>query len=645
MIRRPLVVLLLLALTALSALPTLAHPEHKPPAGRPPGFEPSSARATSPLPPDAQGMTLVGALRLGPGDQLAFGDVGVYKNLAFIGKFGEACSGAGVDIIDIADPAAPAKLAETPREPGTAFEDMKAVRIGARDVLVIGLQACGPGGKAGLDVVDITDPRQPRRLSFFETGSDGVHELDVTTTPRGRTLALLAVPFLEPSTVDEAGAGGQGDLLIVDLTDPARPALAGEWGVLDAPGFGPAFFEGSARGSDPATFLHSARASADGTRAYLSYWDGGVIILDIADPARPVPLGRTTYGGADEGNAHSVATGRGGTLLVQADEDFSPFAATLRATAPAAVAGEYPVLSEAPFVPIASLPGEALTGTLVDVGRGCPAGVPGAPAGGDPYPAGVAGKIALIEAGQCAFRDKIVRAQQAGATGAILYLAAPDAPPPARTTVAEQIAIPAIVTTRAAGMAFAGAARGEAPVAVTITATFNGWGGLRFFDIADPARPVALGTFATPNTRNKAVALEGEWSAHNPEIVGTTLYASWYSDGVRMLDIANPAAPRETGFWRGAGAPADAPPVNIWGVVPHNGLLLLSDMSFGLYIVRPAVAPAPPGTGSGGTLPGLPNTGGGAGADRVGAAVALSTGVGLVALGVLATALRRRRTT
>jgi hypothetical protein len=122
---------------------------------------------------------------------------------------------------------------------------------------------------------------------------------------------------------------------------------------------------------------------------------------------------------------------------------------------------------------------------------------------------------------------------------------------------------------------------------VDATAVFNGWGYLRFFNIADPANPVQLSTFATANTNNEAVALDGTWSVHNPEVFQTnTLYASWYSDGIRVLDIKRPRRPREVAFWTGQGAPAGAPPVDIWSVVPHRGLLLASDRNFGLYILR-----------------------------------------------------------
>ena len=134
---------------------------------------------------------LVGALKGDPSDfnQHVFGDVAGYKNLAFVGKWHEGCPGTGVDIIDISRPSSPTKLSDTNDYPDTSMEDMQAIEIGGRDVLAIGLQDCGndpaPGvGKSGLELYDVTEPTNPRFLSFFDTdafGADsgGVHELDL----------------------------------------------------------------------------------------------------------------------------------------------------------------------------------------------------------------------------------------------------------------------------------------------------------------------------------------------------------------------------------------------------------------------------------------------------------------------------------
>jgi hypothetical protein len=64
------------------------------------------------------------------------------------------------------------------------------------------------------------------------------------------------------------------------------------------------------------------------------------------------------------------------------------------------------------LLPLAELPDGRLEGEVIHVGRGCD---------GDPYLADPAGAIALIERGSCLFREKILRAEAAGATGAIVY--------------------------------------------------------------------------------------------------------------------------------------------------------------------------------------------------------------------------------
>lgn len=536
---------------------------------------------------------LVGALQLRPFSGGVHGDVAAYKNLAFVGKWRGPCPGTGVDIIDISNPSAPIKIADTNDYPDTSMEDMQALEIGALDVLAIGLQDCGNNpaqGVKGLELVDITDPKNPRRLSLFSTGTHGVHELDVTRTPAGRSLALLAVPDMEAATAGADGRDGTGDLLIVDISDPANPFQVGEWGVLDEPQLGRSAYDEAPQGGDARTQLHSARANEHGTLAYLSYWDAGVIMLDISDPVHPTYLGRTTFTPEEEGNAHSVAEAQNGTLLLQADEDFSPFGSIITSTAFMEKRGA----TEASFTPpIAQLPGKQLGGEVVDVGRGCPAGWNGEGAAEDPYLADPAGKIALIERGSCRFDLKIARAQEARATGVLVYNNEGGAdglmsmggdraaPMPNGTPIT--ITIPAVFVARDTGVALRDSGP---PVDVQVRVEFNGWGYLRIFDIKDPAHPIRLGTFATPNTLDEAATSRGSWSIHNPEVRGATVFASWYSDGVRAIDISDPSRPREIANWTGDGAPKNAPPVHIWSVVPHGDLLLASDVNFGLYVLK-----------------------------------------------------------
>ena len=564
---------------------------------------------------DSDRVRLVGALRLDPFNLAAHGDVAGYKRLAFIGKWREECPGTGVDIIDISKPRAPVKIADTRDYADTSMEDMQAIRIGKRDILAIGLQDCGnsaTAGTVGLELYDITIPRNPRFLSLFN-GEDipglmadhgHVHEFDLVKRRDGRVLAALSSPDSEVITSDAQFMNGIGDMLMVDITNPSTPTLVGEYGVLDDPMFGVPFYVSVLQGGDARTLDHSARFNGEGTRLYLSYWDAGVIILDVRDPTNPFVLGRTSYAQGEEGNAHSIDTADDEELLIQADEDFSPFEFQFTSNA---FDGSRLAVEAQNTPPILERPGRELTGEVVHVGRGCPADPRPVPPGTglaveDPYLADPAGKIALIERGLCRFDNKVARAQQAGAIGVIVYnnaaggeelvlmgIESPviDGPPGIAGTV---ITTPAVFVQRSTGLLLRD---GVQPVTARAAAVFNGWGYLRFFDISDPANPVQLSTFATPNTNNEAVALDGIWSVHNPEILreedddeSNILYVSWYSDGIRVLDIRNPAGPREVASWTGQGAPAGAPPVNIWSVVPHRGLLLASDRDFGLYVLK-----------------------------------------------------------
>ncbi len=62
--------------------------------------------------------------------------------------------------------------------------------------------------------------------------------------------------------------------------------------------------------------------------------------------------------------------------------------------------------------PLSDLPSGRLTGDVVDIGRACNID----PLTGDP-----AGRIALIERGECTFAEKLTNAMNAGAIGAIVY--------------------------------------------------------------------------------------------------------------------------------------------------------------------------------------------------------------------------------
>src|SRR5205823_14952798 len=127
-----------------------------------------------------------------------------------------------------------------------------------------------------------------------------------------RWLAYLAVS-------DSEVADGTGDLRIVDVTDPRQPAALVDWGAKRDGGLPVgtgAQCAPACRGAVPQAFLHSVALSPDGRTAYLSYWDLGVILLDVSESATPVWLGQFAEPSVAEGNTHSVSIAHGGTLAL-----------------------------------------------------------------------------------------------------------------------------------------------------------------------------------------------------------------------------------------------------------------------------------------------------------------------------------------
>jgi hypothetical protein len=106
-----------------------------------------------------------------------------------------------------------------------------------------------------------------------------------------------------------------------------------------------------------------------------------------------------------------------------------------------------------------------------------------------------------------------------------------------------------------------------------------------------------IGSFRTPRSLGTDDQGAGDFVIHNNFLVGTTLYQSWYSDGVQVVDVSNPKSPRRVAYFV---PPATENPVKpsqrgvltnttqVWGVVvdPATGLIYASDMNSGLWILR-----------------------------------------------------------
>lgn len=106
-------------------------------------------------------------------------------------------------------------------------------------------------------------------------------------------------------------------------------------------------------------------------------------------------------------------------------------------------------------------------------------------------------------------------------------------------------------------------------------------GGIRLYDISNPASPVLTSTItAAP------LGIDGT-TAHNPVIFGDYLFVTWYQAGLQMFDISDPFNPLHVGAFDTFPRAVSNPDGN-WGVYPFLGTdrILLSDVDGGLFVVR-----------------------------------------------------------
>lgn len=205
----------------------------------------------------------------------------------YVGHFGP--SGMGTSILDVSDSSAPRLVAQLPAPPGTHTHKVQV----ADGLLLVNEEQFrgGAGHRSGLVVYDVAaDPLAPQRLGRLETGGLGVHRIVWTG---GRYAHASATPEGFDDRI----------WIVVDLADPARPVEAARW-WLDVP--------------QPDGKRYAAHhALLDGDLAYLGYGDAGMIVLDVAEMARPRQLGRLEW---DGGDTHTCLPLPGRRLVVVTDE-------------------------------------------------------------------------------------------------------------------------------------------------------------------------------------------------------------------------------------------------------------------------------------------------------------------------------------
>jgi len=111
---------------------------------------------------------------------------------------------------------------------------------------------------------------------------------------------------------------------------------------------------------------------------------------------------------------------------------------------------------------------------------------------------------------------------------------------------------------------------------------------LRIFDLQSLTSPTLAGVWTGPTA-----AID-----HNGFVRGNRYYMSNYTRGVTVLDISNPASPSQVGFFDTYSPSNSASYNGAWGIYPFlpSGLILASDISGGLFVLRDNTRTVPQGT-------------------------------------------------
>ncbi len=544
-----------------------------------------------PAPPGSAHLDVLGQFEVNvPG---LTSDVWALGNYAYLGSFSSPfCSFdlTGVRIVDISDPANPTLAAFIKDKQGTRTNDVKAASLDTSkwsgDILVTTNEGCGVSlprlnssgnaakgrsGQGGINIYDVTDPTKPRAMKQnFLPKANGIHNTYIWEDGAGNAY-LIAVDDVDLR-----------DVIVVDITNPASPKEIARTGAPDWPADIAQEIEGAA------VFLHDVWVQ-DGI-AYLSYWDAGLVLLDVSDPANPAFLGDSTYPNPDlsglppEGNGHVAVPNADGSLVIFGDEDQSKSADFATITIDGSTdTHEIGVALFGPD-PLTTFP---TPGNVVATAAnfGC------SPGDFATAPGGTA-DVVLIERGICFFSIKGENAEAAGYDAYIVFndAARGDAIMDMSPGTAGP-AIPGIFVGNTLGNAM------KAGTTATVDNVFgieDGEGFMRVFDVTDPANMVQVGTYATERTLPPENALAfGTRDAHNVVVDGDLAYWAWYYEGIRVVDFSDCDAgdgfggctPVEIAHHDGGENPDDI----FWGVYVHTlpsgqKVVLASAMDRGLWI-------------------------------------------------------------
>ncbi len=510
------------------------------------------------------------------------------------------CPAVAIKLVDLSEPRLPRVVGTIPVSAGVAAHGVSAARVRTPtffgDLLAVALTMCGPSGNAldrGVAYYDVTRPSAPQFLGRYHADADipradsipacgppplsGVrcassqHSVSLVQRPDGRVLSLS----LEPGA--SASKYPSGDLRVVDVTDPRHPVQVGGFPPAGTPIF-------SNNGCRPFSAGHGAGFSHGGMGALLAFYDGGIFVLDLDGSGAPVKRGQFTYPNdrSFEGSAAYVVSARvnGRDLALVSEADFMAPTTTLVVDGPSPVAGTkfgceaiFTLYDPPNRAQLYRQPGNRVDAELAYVGRGCPVShgpdmmhSDMATVQADPYLSDARGRIALIDRGRqpiqpglaegsgCSVAERALRAQSEGARAVVILqtsAAAPQAFSPDGNPAG--IKIPVMMIDKGDGDALRALLcpsleNGRCVAVPRVTASMRDaggdWGAFRVVDVTEPAIPREIGVFRTPNSAAFPPRDLGVLSPQRAAVRGTFAVVPWNSDGVRVIDLAG-GAPRE----------------------------------------------------------------------------------------------------
>ncbi len=254
----------------------------------------------------------------------------VYNGIGYLGGYNSPATLFGVLIADVSNPQDMKVLSFIPCNPGARCP---YIRVNTNRHILVGTQDTSnnpirpPNGQpvqAGVSFYDVSDPRHPTQLGFFETRPNGgAHGFEIddnfvyacANTPQSKT----------------GITGDNLELVIIDYSNPQAPTLASTLHI-QGQHVGETFAPGdqlNPNGTPQKIWCHEINKDKD--RLYIAWRDAGMVIVDVSDPHNPSIISRLDYvppfNGGSLGAAHTAAPvvvdpNKYPTLVVLVDEIF-----------------------------------------------------------------------------------------------------------------------------------------------------------------------------------------------------------------------------------------------------------------------------------------------------------------------------------